>query len=410
MNMVSRSALTTRTALLLCGLLVVSEISAQENSASETSLSVRQTHTGVHNSLNLNEPPQTGWTLPSLEINEGAAYAGHVYLLSDAKKFKSLDCSTGEQLWDIEIPTERTTGLACTANQEFDFIAVSHTSGLTLVERHSGAILWSKSIYQGLAAPVIFKDRIFAAGLDGTAYAFDLNTGKIFWEHDYLEDAPPDPPGFNGENARFGDKPARPGACSTDGQTVFFSVFDQCRVVAIDFASGERRWAFKTQGWMLCRPVITDKFVLVGSQDQFVYCIDKHTGKKNWKFKTNSRVEASPATDGEHVYIGSCDANLYCLDIVTGNKKWLYQTKKRKKYGGPIYEQAFVTDQAVYLPTMEGQVYALNKADGTLIWKVRPSADSEIDMSFTDGDTLFLGTRLNFEDEGEESFYSLSVR
>ncbi|MDB4793068.1 PQQ-binding-like beta-propeller repeat protein [bacterium] len=389
--------------LTIGGLAVV----AYEKNENQQKLTVRQSHTGVHESLELKTPVKTLWNLQATDVKEGTTYAGCVYLLTDDKNLQSFDAKTGEHHWDIEIPTERTTGLACSANEEFDFIAVSHYDGLALVERHSGAVLWSKSIIQGLSTPVIYNERIFAASPNGKAYAFDLNSGEILWEHDYLHDAPPDPRGFDGNRARFGDKPARPGAASTDGKIVYFSVFDQCRVVAIDCLSGERHWAFNTQGWMLCRPAISEKYVLAGSQDDHVYCIDKETGKEAWKFKTNSRVEASPSTDGEHVFIGSCDANLYCLDIETGEKVWHTKTEKRKKYGGPIYEQAFITKDVIYLPSMEGQVYALNKSNGKLLWQVRPSEGSEIDMSFTDGKRLFAGTRLNFDDEGDEAFYCL---
>lgn len=382
-------------------------VDAEETDESQESLSVRQSHTGVNHSLELKTSVKTLWNLQSSEVKEGTAYSGCVYLLTDAKNLQAFDAKTGEELWDIEIPTERNTGLACSANKDFDFITVSHNGGLTLVERHSGAVLWSKLIYQGLSAPVIYNERIFAASPNGKAYAFDLNTGEILWEHDYLHDAPPDPPGFDGNRARFGDKPARPGATSTDGKTVFFSVFDQCRVVAIDCQTGKRNWAFNTQGWMYARPAISEKYVLVGSQDEFVYCIEKKTGKEVWKFKTNSRVEASPATDGTHVFIGSCDANLYSLDLKSGKKVWHFKTQKRKKYGGPIYEQAVIAKDVIYLPSMEGQVYALNKSTGKLLWQVRPSPQSEIDMSFTDGKRLFVGTRQNFDDEGEEAFYCL---
>ncbi len=79
------------------------------------------------------------------------------------------------------------------------------------------------------------------------------------------------------------------------------------------------------------------------------------------------------------------DANLYRLGKDTGEVQWKFVTAKRKKFGGPIYSQPIASGDTVYLPAMEGQVYAINAESGELKWKLRPSKDSEIDGSFTDG-------------------------
>ena len=360
--------------------------------------------------LRIEEPQSSLWKHAASDIGEGIAYQGHVYLITDANEITALNAASGEQVWQTTLPTERAIGLAHSAEQGLDFIAVSHKSGLALLDRYTGAILWDRPVAEGLAAPVIFKERIFAAGNDGWVYAFDLHNGEELWNHDFVVDAPDDPPGFDGASARFGDQPARPRPIATDGETLFFCVFDQCRVIAVDLKTGQRRWAFQTKGWMFCRPAVTAKYVLVGSQDKHFYCIDKRTGQEVWKFKTNSRVEAAPASDGKRVFAGSCDANLYCCDIETGELLWKRATQKRKKYGGPIYEQAFLASEIVYLPTMEGQVYAFNKSDGQVNWQFRPSENSEIDLSFTDGKRLFVGTRLNIKNEGEQAVFAFGAK
>ena len=238
----------------------------------------------------------------------------------------------------------------------------------------------------------------------------DLKTGAVLWTHDFLGDAPKDPPGFDGTSARVLDHKARPGTPSCDGETVIFPVFDQCRIVALDARSGKRRWDFKTQGWTYGRPAITDRQVFVGSQDEHFYGVDKETGRLVWKFKTGSRIEASCAASGGFVYVGSCDGNLYCLRQDDGALEWKFATDKRKDFGSPIYAQPVVSGNTVYLAAMEGQVYAVSADTGKLKWRLRPSESSEIDGSFTDGKRWFVTTRRTNDAAGENAAVCTGAR
>ncbi len=365
-------------------------------------------HTGVVKGLDLAAQPQLLWTFkPDKSISHFTAYEDVVYVVTGKDILLAARADDAEPLWQRELGMDDVTGIACSCDREADFVVVACYQGVVAVDRKTGTVVWRQLIDQGLAGPVIVNKRVYAAGYDGKAYALDLVTGRMLWQHDYLSDAPEDPPGFDGNRARLGDRPTRPGKTSSDGETVFFCVFDQCRVIALDCKTGQRQWAFRTEGWMLMRPTITDEHVFVGSQDKHFYCIDKATGKQVWKFKTGSRVEAAAAVTDRHVYFGSCDANLYCLDQRTGELQWTSTTIKRPKYGGPIYEQPIASGDLIYLPAMEGQLYAVSASSGELKWQLRPSEASEIDGSFTDGKRVYIATRKNFDKLGEDSLYVL---
>jgi serine/threonine-protein kinase len=348
------------------------------------------------------------WTFkPDTSIRHLTAYDDVVYVVTEPGILLAARADDAEPLWQRDLQREYVTGIACSCDRDADYLVASTYHGAMALDRKTGDVVWERLIAPGLAGPVVVNKRVYAAGYDGSAYALDLIKGSVLWQHDYLADAPEDPPGFDGQRARIGDRPARPGAASCDGETVFFSAFDQCRAIALDSKTGARRWAFRTEGWMYMQPAISDQQVFVGSQDKHFYCIEKATGKLVWKFKTGSRVEAAAAVTDRHVFFGSCDANLYCLDKATGALQWQYATAKRGKGGGPIYSQPIVSGDTVYLPAMEGQVYALDAASGQLKWQLRPSEDSEIDGSFTDGKRLYIATRPTFEKKGEEAMYVL---
>src|SRR5205823_2415950 len=131
-------------------------------------------------------------------------------------------------------------------------------------------------------------------------------------------DAPPDRPGFPSARARGAKSPARPSALANDGETVFLSVFDQSRLVAVHAATGKAAWSFQAGGWVYGPAAVTPTRVFVGSQDNHFYCLDKQTGKQLWKFETKNRIESGGATDSRWVYFGSCDGGFYCLSQADG--------------------------------------------------------------------------------------------
>ena len=88
----------------------------------------------------------------------------------------------------------------------------------------------------------------------------------------------------------------------------------------------ELRWSFKTDGPVKSSAAVDGERVVIGSDDNHVYCLNLVTGERIWAFKTADAVEASPLILGDHVYVGSADAQLYKLDLATGALEWTYAT------------------------------------------------------------------------------------
>lgn len=235
---------------------------------------------------------------------------------------------------------------------------------------------------------------VFVAGNDGVLYGVDAQTGKQVWTSDFLADAPPDQPGFSGKLGRISNTRARPTSLSSDGETLFLSIFDQCRIVAVRAADGKRLWSFQTGGWVNGSAIATEKHVFVGSQDKFFYCLDKRTGKKVWSHQTKGRIESGGSVDDKHVYFGSCDGRVYCLNQADGHEQWRFATSPTNGHSSAIYSVPILHRGNVYFAAGDGQAYAVNQQTGELKWKVRPSKGSEMYCSpATDGTRFFVVTR-----------------
>lgn len=370
-----------------------------------------QRNTGVVAGMKLAAEPRVLWkyTAEGGRFSEVVAYDGTVIALDRSGPIHALDSATGMLLWKSEEGDRFSFGfgLALTRNPDFDALLVGCDTGLFALERRTGRKLWEHDLPKGVAGPTCTRDLVFAGGADGNVYACELRTGEVKWMHDFVSDRPKDPEGFDGEQARFTDRPARPMHASTDGETVFLSVFDQCRTLALDAETGQRRWDFPTRGWMHGRPTVGEDLVFVGSQDDFLYAIDKDMGNLSWKVKTKSRVEASAAVGDALVVFGSCDGNVYAVSKETGKVVWTFETEKEGRAGAPIYSQPLISHGTVYLAAMRGKVYGLDLETGKRSWAFEPLAESEINSDpQVDAGRLFLTTRQN-DGKGESAVLAI---
>jgi outer membrane protein assembly factor BamB len=198
---------------------------------------------------------------------------------------------------------------------------------------------------------------------------------------------------------------------ATDGATLFLSVFDQCRIVAVNATNGKRLWSFETGGWVYGSAVATDRYVLFGSQDKTFYGLDKQTGRKVWSYETKGRIESGGMVDDKSVYFGSCDGGLYCLNQADGRVQWRFVTDQLDGRNSAIYSVPVLQQDGVYFAAGDGQAYAVNKGTGKLKWKLRPSKRSEMYCSpATDGAAFFVVTRASSKSDGEPSLVAIRLK
>lgn len=327
-------------------------------------------------------------------VSDPLASDGVVYFGDETGAARALRAADGHVLWERD-QGARVYGPPAGDGER---VYLTTSKGLVALNRADGQFAWGLAIAGGGGEHgcAVWEpaDAVFCGGADGFVYAVDRRTGRERWKRNVAADAPPDRPGFPGADARIGRAAARPTGTATDGATVFQSVFDQSRVVALDATTGRPRWSVQLGGWVYGAAAVGDRHVFVGSQDDIVYCLDKATGGEVWRFKTKGRIESTPAVAGDRVFVPSCDGRLYCLDAGTGRLVWSVLTDADAGGGRPVYSHPIVTDDAVYVAAGEGQVYAVDRATGRQLWKLRPSAGSELFTSpATDGRHLFVTTR-----------------
>lgn len=93
--------------------------------------------------------------------------------------------------------------------------------------------------------------------------------------------------------------------------------------------------------------------VCLGSQDHHVHALELKDGSVRWKFKTDGFVISSPSVTDDTVYVGSDDMHVYAIDAVHGTERWKFKTE------GMVQSTAWIADGVIYIGSDDGNVYAL---------------------------------------------------
>jgi len=125
--------------------------------------------------------------------------------------------------------------------------------------------------------------------------------------------------------------------------TLFFGSSADCKVYALDAATGRELWTFFTDGPVRFAPAIWRGRVFAVSDDGYLYCLAAKTGKLMW------RRRGGPEDSW-----------------VLGNGRII---SRRPARGGPVVADGVVYFAAGIWPSEGIFVYALDAATGKVLWK-----------------------------------------
>lgn len=149
----------------------------------------------------------------------------------------------------------------------------------------------------------------------------------------------------------------------TDGKSLFIG--DDVGVMySLDLKKGKTNWTFDTGMRIVGSPAVNDGVVVFGSANYNIYGLDAKTGKEIWHITTNQAVMGAATIHEGIAYIGGGDGRMFAIDIHTGKVKWSFDELKNYVLTRPL-----VYNDKLYFGCWDTHFYALNLADGSLVWK-----------------------------------------
>ena len=187
-----------------------------------------------------------------------------------------------------------------------------------------------------------------------------------------------------------------------DEDTLYFGSSSDYKIYALDFETGEEKWAAYAEGPIRLAPTIHHGKVYFGSDDGLAYCLNKETGEELWRHKAaedsyrlpgNSRIMSiAPVRSGVLVDDGIAyfsggvfaykGAYICAVSAQTGEALW-----KKKMMDAPQGYLLASTDK-LYVPRGRVNPVVLNRDGGKVLYANEGSGGSFVVLA---DDYLFYG-------------------
>ena len=214
-------------------------------------------------------------------------------------------------------------------------------NGNFLWAKHIGGALWSQPVSDG--------NLLYITSLDHYLYAFDMQKKEVVW------------------NVDLGG--AILGAVSLDSNgQLYLGSFDAA-LTAIDSKSHELVWETPIKGWLWDAPALDADTLYVGDLEGYFHAINTTDGSENWDaFQPNGPIIGSPLITDDFVVIGTESGNAYAIDS-EGSIIW------QQLIGGQLYTNPVQGGELLIFAPMETEtdvaIVALD-LDGKQVWQFTP--------------------------------------
>jgi outer membrane protein assembly factor BamB len=260
-------------------------------------------------------------------------------------------------------------------------------------------LLWTyKTEVRTAGSPVVYNQTAYWCDKRGRIYGVDIN-GKQCFDYDFQTavDATP----------------------MIDDSILYIGRIDGF-MSAVSLASQDTVWNFETLGQISASPNIGTfkgkRAVIFGSYDNYLYCLDKATGEEINRFESgyyingavalwkdcfisggcdawlriingttgassdslqlDTYIPASPAINDNYCYIADHSGNVYEIIIQDGKISQSKKIVEATDDSGTFVSVPALSAQTLYILSDDRHLYAINRKDGSVLWKYLQKGDS----------------------------------
>jgi outer membrane protein assembly factor BamB len=273
-----------------------------------------------------------------LWLTLGVAGSGDtVYAAGHSGKVRALDAANGKQRWQVDTDLELSagpgvgSGLVVVGTGDGDVVALDATDGKERWKtRVSGEIL---------ASPLVDGEKVIVRSVEGRLRSLSASTGKEDW---LVEDVVP----------RLSLRgTATPVAVGSD---VVVSGFDTGKVMAVTLSKGEILWQTQLS-----------------------------TPQGRTELQRLSDVDSAVVVSGKDIYAVGYQGRVAMLALDNGQVWW---SRDMSSYRGLA-----IDDDQVYVSTSDGDVVAMRRNDGAVVWQQKGLARRTLSAPAVDGDAVIVG-------------------
>lgn len=162
-------------------------------------------------------------------------------------------------------------------------------------------------------------------------------------------------------------------------------------IFSLDGANGSVNWAYPEKGSaavvFYAPPLVTDDAIYIGDLANTFHKLDKTSGEEIWSYTGSQGFYLGQAAiyDGV-VYAPNNDGNLYALDADNGSLLWIFKTSHY------LWSQPQIANDTIFIGSMDHFAYAISLA-GEEIWSSElAGAATGAPLLSENGSMLFVGS------------------
>ncbi|MBI5287022.1 MAG: PQQ-binding-like beta-propeller repeat protein [Deltaproteobacteria bacterium] len=224
------------------------------------------------------------------------------------------------------------------------------------------------------SSPAVSPNRVYFGTTDGTFYCVDIKNGREVW--------------------KFQAKTEILSSPLVVEDLLYFTSIDD-RIYALKAATGEKVWHYsKTSIKKVTRRLFASLAFSNGRlygilSDGDLVALDASSGREVWRKRVtsdtdSSMVRSTPTIEGGLIYVINRDMFLVALDGDKGEEKWRFDITKVVDFA--------IKKNTVFLINPEGQVFAVNKVTGELLWRRKVTKGNPVSVIYA-GNYLVVASR-----------------
>jgi len=202
------------------------------------------------------------------------------------------------------------------------------------------------------AIPMIYNSTLYIGRIDGFLSALSLEKQDTLWNFE-----------------TYGQISASPNHININGkEAIIVGSYDNY-LYCIDSQNGKKINRFESGYYINGAVALSNNYVAYGGCDGWFRIVDCISGVQTDSMNLGIYVPASPAIHNNHCYIADHSGNIYEFEIDKG--KILSSKKIIESQGesSTFVSVPAVSDKMVYIVSDDRNLYAINRKDGSTAWK-----------------------------------------
>lgn len=331
---------------------------------------------------------KTNWQFKdNSDIGSGAAITKDLVIASNSNgSIYALNLKNGKKVWSYATKGKIYSTPAIEGNL---VVAASTDNNIYCLDVRTGKLVWKFETQKPIVANAIIKNKtVYIGSSEGHFRAIDLYKGNLKWDFEGVKGFVVTTPLFYNNKIYFGS-----------WGTEFYALNAETGSLTWKWNNGTSNRMYSPAA---CYPVATDGKIFIVAPDRYMTVFDAETGNVVWrKNDLLNRVRESMglSKDSTLIYSKTMEGELIGISTLDTGMKITWKSNTALNY--EIAPTAIVEFQnIIYVPSNSGIVVAVNRTDGSILWKhkisnalitnITPVAKNKAIVTSMDGKVTFL--------------------